>query len=660
MLFRSFQIFRDALSKGTYLKNISIKNKLLLIVFSSIVIVSTIITIGSIKSLKDIVEMNIQKYQEDAYSSKIEELKNYTTTVVHKIKHFHDQSIGKSPAEVKKLKAEALKIISKLRYGKSGYFWVNDSNSVMIMHGVSPKLNGKDLSSLKDPNGVYIFNEMVNVVKAKGEGTIKYVWKKPGVKDPVLKYSYVKHFEPWDMIVGTGVYVDDIEAQVNSMKALAEEKINEEIFLAIIETLIAIIVIGVIVNLIVRSTVIKPIDTLEDGLMAFFKYLNKENSDCKNLDIDSKDEIGKMAKVINQNIVQTKKLIKDDESLIDEVKTVVREVERGHLTTRVNISTSNESLEELKINLNDMLSVLEKTIAKDINSVKAVLDEYSNLNFTSKIDDTSELSNKINDLSKIINDMLKVNLDDGHTLESNAQTLKNNVNRLSTSSNQQAASLEETAAALEEITSTMRNNTSNMVTMSGYADELSDSVKEGQQFANETTVAMDQINEQVTSINEAITVIDQIAFQTNILSLNAAVEAATAGEAGKGFAVVAQEVRNLAARSAEAAKEIKDLVENATTKANEGKDISYKMISGYEGLNESITNTIKIVSNVTSASKEQMQGIEQINDSLTQLDRATQENATVASQTNEIADGVNHMATKIVDSVNEKNFIGKN
>ncbi|RXJ93420.1 chemotaxis protein, partial [Arcobacter sp. CECT 8989] len=117
--------------------------------------------------------------------------------------------------------------------------------------------------------------------------------------------------------------------------------------------------------------------------------------------------------------------------------------------------------------------------------------------------------------------------------------------------------------------------------MNQYTDDLNSSAKQGQNLAQKTTSAMEDITEQVTLINESISIIDQIAFQTNILSLNAAVEAATAGEAGKGFAVVAAEVRNLASRSAEAAKEIKDLVENATSKANEGKSISADMITGY-------------------------------------------------------------------------------
>jgi methyl-accepting chemotaxis protein len=171
---------------------------------------------------------------------------------------------------------------------------------------------------------------------------------------------------------------------------------------------------------------------------------------------------------------------------------------------------------------------------------------------------------------------------------------------------------------------------------------------------------MEEINVQVNSINEAITVIDQIAFQTNILSLNAAVEAATAGEAGKGFAVVAAEVRNLASRSAEAAKEIKNIVENATRKANDGKEIANHMIEGYKELNQNITNTINLIQDIEMSSKEQLSGIEQINDAVNQLDQQTQQNAAVASQTHDVAVITDEIAKLVVTSADEKEFKGKN
>jgi methyl-accepting chemotaxis protein len=195
--------------------------------------------------------------------------------------------------------------------------------------------------------------------------------------------------------------------------------------------------------------------------------------------------------------------------------------------------------------------------------------------------------------------------------------------------------------------------------MAEFSSSVTASANQGENLANQTNISMDEINAQVTAINEAITVIDQIAFQTNILSLNAAVEAATAGEAGKGFAVVAQEVRNLAARSAEAAKEIKSLVENATQKANDGKNIAGNMIEGYKQLNENIDKTIGLISDIESASKEQLLGIEQINDAVTQLDQQTQQNAMVASQTHDIAVLTDEIAKLIVEDANKKEFIGK-
>ncbi len=168
---------------------------------------------------------------------------------------------------------------------------------------------------------------------------------------------------------------------------------------------------------------------------------------------------------------------------------------------------------------------------------------------------------------------------------------------------------------------------------------------------------MDEINKEVSSINEAIEVIDQIAFQTNILSLNAAVEAATAGEAGKGFAVVAAEVRNLANRSAEAAREIKNIVELASKKAKVGKDISDNMIEGYKELNENISNTILTIDKVATASKEQERGIIQINDAINMLDQATQKNAQVADEISTMSLNIAQMSNSLVNSRSKSIFL---
>ena len=168
--------------------------------------------------------------------------------------------------------------------------------------------------------------------------------------------------------------------------------------------------------------------------------------------------------------------------------------------------------------------------------------------------------------------------------------------------------------------------------MSNHTSMVTKSLNDEVQLATKTVSSMDQINEQVTLINDSISVIDQISFQTNILSLNAAVEAATAGEAGKGFAVVAQEVRNLASRSAEAAKDIKDIVQIATSKATEGKEISNNMFVGFEVLNKSITNMTDIIEEVTTSSTEQQHTIKTINDSIQKLSTQIEQSANVTKQ----------------------------
>ena len=192
--------------------------------------------------------------------------------------------------------------------------------------------------------------------------------------------------------------------------------------------------------------------------------------------------------------------------------------------------------------------------------------------------------------------------------------------------------------------------------MSQIAIELKQTSDEDDELAHKTGEAMDHINKATTAIVDAIEIIDQIAFQTNILSLNAAVEAATAGEAGKGFAVVAQEVRNLASRSAEAAKEIKDLVEDAQSKTQEGKTQADKMVESFNYLNDKVSEVTTIVSEVTNATNEQMQGMKQINDAVNELDKATQENANASETVSSKAMALNEISEHLIAIINRTQF----
>ncbi|MDD2973951.1 MAG: methyl-accepting chemotaxis protein [Aliarcobacter cryaerophilus] len=468
--------------------------------------------------------------------------------------------------------------------------------------------------------------------------------------------------EKISQMVKIGLELENKLDEINISAIKLKEESNEFLNNLLITISIIAILLFLIFSLYISKVIIDSLDRFKDGLLGFFAYLNREANDTTLLDETSKDEFGVMSKVVNENILKTKKDIEEDRVLIDETIAVLGEFEQGDLCQRLHIEVSNPALKQLKNVINSMGDVLEK----NIENILDVLEKYSSYNYLSRVSTNGlkeqllELANGINSLGDSITNMLVENKANGMTLDETSDILLINVDKLNISSNEAAASLEETAAALEEITSNIRNNTESIAKMSQLSNGVTKAVNEGQAMANQTTTAMDEINTQVNLVNEAIGVIDNIAFQTNILSLNAAVEAATAGEAGKGFAVVAQEVRNLATRSAEAAKEIKAIVERATVKANEGKEIATNMIEGYKNLNSNISSTMNLISDIENASKEQLLGIEQINDAVNQLDQQTQQNAMIASQSHDIALSTDEIAKLIVQDANQKEFEGKN
>jgi len=456
----------------------------------------------------------------------------------------------------------------------------------------------------------------------------------------------------------------DLEKELEKINKSAielKEEANSTLTTVLLVLAIISSIIFILFSIALSSLIVNTLNHFKDGLLSFFSFLNRESKDVKPLEAKGRDEFAQMANLVNENIIKINEGLKKDNEAVEDALKIVEKAKLGYLDVQLTTQANNPQLLQLSEALNSML----RNIKRNTDSISTVLKEFSNYKFTSKVDssgvegDMKEFIENVNFLTDEISGLLKDSLIIGLTLDEASDKLITNVDVLNTSSNEAAASLEETAAALEEITSTIVNNSENVAKMSNYAQELSNSAKTGQNLANKTTKSMEEINEQVSSINEAITVIDQIAFQTNILSLNAAVEAATAGEAGKGFAVVAAEVRNLANRSAEAAKSIKEIVENATSKAIEGKNISGEMIKGYDLLLENIQNSTQMIGEIASASKEQESGITQINDAVTQLDQQTQKNASIATQTHDIAIQTDSIAKEIVSDANSKEFLGK-
>jgi methyl-accepting chemotaxis protein len=419
---------------------------------------------------------------------------------------------------------------------------------------------------------------------------------------------------------------------------------------------------SLVISLYIIRNMANALDLFESGLLAFFDFLSRKTSDAKEIAIDTNDEFGKMARVVNQNINNIKEGIIDDNNMIANATEVVEKVNAGHLSNKITVSTKNPTLNELKDEINKMLEVQSNTI-KD---VLKVLDTYANSDYRASMQKSNIegemglLIEDVNNLGDIISYMLSESLKHGLNLQNDSSRLLSNMNALTESTNEQATALQDTAEAVDNIAGNIKQNSDKASEMARLAEITKSSTDSGDKLAKETANAMIEINNSTTEINEAIGIIDQISFQTNILSLNAAVEAATAGEAGKGFAVVAGEVRNLASRSAEAANQIKTIVEKAQSRANDGLVISENMTKGYETLNEKVSEVITLIDDVAKASSEQMSAISNINDTISSMRDRTRQNAKFANDTNVIAQDSSKMANMLVEDAMSKEFKGKN
>ncbi len=401
---------------------------------------------------------------------------------------------------------------------------------------------------------------------------------------------------------------------------------------------------------------------LSQELVKFLKNMDNKNVSLE-INTSMSSEYTQIKEVIDERERELLRKENEESLLIQEAKQVMDKVKHGLYSDVISSSTSNKSLEEFKEAVNEM--IVEMRV--HFSTVNNILEKYTNYDYREKLKlkgisqkgEFQLLVNAVNKLKEAITQMLLENKTNGVSLQNSSEVLLYNVDNLNSSSNEAALSLKNTALALEEITQNVDRTSTQTIQMSSLANAVVSSANEGLALAFKTTNAMDEINEKVSAINDSITIIDQIAFQTNILSLNAAVEAATAGEAGRGFAIVTQEVRNLANRSTQAAREIKILVESANIKANEGKTIASDMIQGYSNLNSDIDKTIELISDVSNTSKEQQTGIIKINEAINTLEKQVQSNAEVSSQANNIASRTSNIANKIVDNANQKEFEGK-
>ena len=524
--------------------------------------------------------------------------------------------------------------IKKIKIGKSGYVYFVDEKGTITIH---PTIEGKNLA-----NEDFI----KKIISDKNSGIIEY-YTDVTKQDKIIFYKYIPK---WNMWLVPGIN-----------KADYVENIFSEFFYNIVLLGILLVFVQIILYFIIARDITKNIDKFITYFKEFLDFITYKQNQIEKVEIVGNNEFSEMTREINLVIDKFDRRFKDDMKVIGESVLVFDKLKKGTYNIRIRSNTTNPMINTLKVTINETIDYLEKYMRE----IEKILLSYTSNDYKNRINISKDIANpsrllkvmeSVNTLGETLGNLAKQNLSNGEQLENNSTIMKSSMQKLAQKTNEQSASLEQTATAVEQISSITRNNTQNAQKMSSLGETVKSAAQTGYNLADKTTFSMDEINKKVSAINEAISIIDQIAFQTNILSLNAAVEAATAGEAGKGFAVVAQEVRNLANKSSEAANEIKVLVESATLKANEGKVIAQEMQDGYKSLHSHITETLSIIEDVSIAAKEQMKGIEQVSHAIVTLNKITKENESETIQITSIAAEVSEMAYEVVEDAKNKKF----
>ena len=364
-----------------------------------------------------------------------------------------------------------------------------------------------------------------------------------------------------------------------------------------------IVILSAIVFVLLKRS-LKPIGVIQEKLSDTFKFITYESSTAPSkLDIHTTDEFGVMSEEINKNIDKVIAGIKKDNTMLEELNVAANSMIRGNLGVKLSENPNNPSLIKLK----DLLNTFFSSISQNLGSVINILKAYSNNDYTAKIElrddieaDLKAMIVGINNAGDAISAMLNNNLNQAQILEEKATMLAESMRNLTDGASKQADSIQESAAAVEQMSSSMN----------AISQKTGDVIRQSEEIKN------------------IIVIIRDIADQTNLLALNAAIEAARAGEHGRGFAVVADEVRKLAERTQKSLGEI-----------------------------EANTNVLaQSINEMSESIKEQAEGINMINRSVAQIDNVTKENRSVVSNTNDVTSEIDGMAKVILTDVRKNKF----
>ncbi len=521
---------------------------------------------------------------------------------------------------------QAMAAIKQLRYGQSGYFWINDMQPAMVMHPIKPALDGQDLSKTVDSNGQKLFVEFVEVCRKQGGGFVTYLWPKPGSAEPVEKISYVKHLAGWNWIIGSGLYVDDVEAALGSIRMT-----NLSVLLAVI------LVTGLLVWLVNRS-ITSPLKQIRQAIYQLSQGETDIQVDC--------------GKPVN---CSSKKGCSEPDCPAYG-KTDICWVTAGSFASdqhcpRGQRGEDCESCELYgpKTQMQELGSAL-MGLANAMKLRAALASQIAEGDLTRQIvvsGDHDELGHALVQMHGNLKSLLGQLKTTARMIDSGSAEVENTSQSLTDGASRQAASLEEINSSVAIMAHQTRCNAENAHQANLLANQAKESAEKGNQQMSSLVQAMAEINASGQNVQKIIKVIDEIAFQTNLLALNAAVEAARAGQHGKGFAVVAEEVRNLAARSAKAAHETAELIEGSVGKAGNGAELADTTAAALGEIVSGITKATDLMGEIATASNDQAQGTDQINNGLSEIDQVGQQNAAFAEETATTAEELASQARRL-------------